>query len=101
MPTCIGAIKMPGGVIAGGVGSGVGVLGPEATTALRDALLAACVEVHADGARILSAAPDAGAALQLAWLRPSPSGSGGDGGDLETHVAVALFWAGPHTVFPD
>jgi len=86
---------------AGGVAGGVGVLGPEATTVLRDALLAACIEVHADAARVLTAAPDAASALPLAWLRPSPSGSGGDGGDLETHVAVALFWVGHDCVSAD
>jgi hypothetical protein len=40
--------------------------------------------VHCDAASVLAAAPPT-----TIWLRPSP---GGDGGDLETHVAVAMFW---------
>ena len=56
---------------------------------LRDALLAAASEVHADAGSVLSSAPDTKDAAPLGWLRLSP---GADGGDLETHVAVALFW---------
>ena len=70
-------------------GRGVGALDPVATAELRDALLAAASEVHADAGSVLSSAPDAKDAAPLGWLRPSP---GADGGDLETHVAVALFW---------
>lgn len=70
-------------------GRGVGALDPDATAELRDALLAAASEVHADAGSVLSSAPDAKDAAPLGWLRPSP---GADGGDLETHVAVALFW---------
>ena len=70
-------------------GRGVGALDPEASAELRDALLAAASEVHADAGSVLSSAPDAKDAAPLGWLRLSP---GADGGDLETHVAVALFW---------
>ena len=70
-------------------GRGVGALDPDSTAELRDALLAAASEVHSDAGSVLSSAPDAKDAAPLGWLRPSP---GADGGDLETHVAVALFW---------
>ena len=70
-------------------GRGVGALDPDSTAELRDALLAAASEVHSDAGSVLSSAPDVKDAAPLGWLRPSP---GADGGDLETHVAVALFW---------
>ena len=67
----------------------VGVLTRDQTVVLRDALLTACEEVHVDAAGVLARCPDASPSLASAWLRTSPST---DGGDLESHVAVALFW---------
>jgi len=64
--------------------SGVGALDASESDALRAALLLAASTVHCDAASVLAAAPPT-----TIWLRPSP---GGDGGDLETHVAVAMFW---------
>ena len=63
---------------------GVGALDACAAASLRDALFSAASDVHADAAAVLADAPPT-----TIFLRPSP---GGDGGDLETHVAVALFW---------
>ena len=65
-------------------GSGVGALDASAAALLRDALFSAASDVHADAAAVLAEAPPT-----TIFLRPSP---GGDGGDLETHIAVALFW---------
>ena len=68
---------------------GVGALDAAAASELRDALLHAVAEVHADAGAVLAASPDASSALRDAWLRACPIV---DGADLETHVAVALFW---------
>ena len=68
---------------------GVGALDASAASKLRDALLLAAAEVHADAGVVLATSPDASSALQRAWLRACPIV---DGADLETHVAVALFW---------
>ena len=68
---------------------GVGALDASAASKLRDALLLAAAEVHADAGVVLATSPDASSALQHAWLRACPIV---DGADLETHVAVALFW---------
>ena len=68
---------------------GVGALDASAASKLRDALLLAAAEVHADAGVVLATSPDASSALQRAWLRACPII---DGADLETHVAVALFW---------
>ena len=68
---------------------GVGALDASAASKLRDALLVAAAEVHADAGVVLATSPDASSALQHAWLRACPIV---DGADLETHVAVALFW---------
>ena len=65
-------------------GKGVGALDAFAAASLRDAIFSAASEAHADAATVLAEAPPT-----TIFLRPSP---GGDGGDLETHVAVALFW---------
>jgi ankyrin repeat protein len=65
-------------------GEGVGALDATAAASLLDALFSAASDVHADAAAVLADAPPT-----TIFLRPSP---GGDGGDLETHVAVALFW---------
>ena len=65
-------------------GKGVGALDAFAAASLRDAIFSAASEAHADAAAVLAEAPPT-----TIFLRPSP---GGDGGDLETHVAVALFW---------
>ena len=64
-------------------------LDASAASKLRDALLLAAAEVHADAGVVLATSPDASSALQHAWLRACPIV---DGADLETHVAVALFW---------
>ena len=65
-------------------GKGVGALDAFAAASLRDTIFSAASEAHADAAAVLAEAPP-----NTIFLRPSP---GGDGGDLETHVAVALFW---------
>ena len=64
-------------------GSGVGALDASEASQLREALFASACEVHHDAASVLGSAPPTNV------LRPSP---GGIGGDLETHVAVAMFW---------
>ena len=74
---------------ASGRRGNTGALSGDQAVELRDALLAACNVVHADAAAVLARSPDASSSLPLAWLRTSPST---DGGDLESHVAVALFW---------
>ena len=68
---------------------GIGVLDPVSAEALRDALIAAAIEVHADALMVLTKVPDAVVSLPLGWLRPSRCK---DSSDLETHLAVALFW---------
>ena len=75
---------LTGGVSGMSAWAGVGALDASAADVLRDALFAAACELHVDAAAVLADSPST-----TNWLRASP---GGDGGDLETHVAVALFW---------
>ncbi len=67
----------------------IGALDTVSTEALRDALIAAAIEVHEDALRVLINAPDSIANLPLGWLRPSRCK---DSCDIESHLAVTLFW---------
>ena len=66
----------------------IGALDTVSTEALRDALIAAAIEVHEDALRVLINAPDSIANLPLGWLRPSRCK---DSCDIESHLAVTLF----------